>query len=67
MERIALRGCSLEVDVRPAEGTTMTLRLAAAIEERKDRPEPAKAATSSPSTGSNAPQPLAGLGAARLR
>jgi hypothetical protein len=66
MERIALRGCSLEVDVRPAEGTTMTLRLAAATEEWQDRPEPAKVVASSfPSTGSNAAQPLAGLGAVR--
>ena len=30
MERVASRGGTLEVDVRPAEGTTMTLRLAAA-------------------------------------
>jgi hypothetical protein len=67
MERIALRGCSLEVDVRPAEGTTMTLRLAAATEERKDRalPEPTKAAPSSPSTEAPTPQPLTGLGAVR--
>jgi signal transduction histidine kinase len=28
MERVALRGGALDVDVRPAEGTTMTLRLA---------------------------------------
>jgi hypothetical protein len=33
MERVALRGGSLDVDVRPQEGTTMTLRLAAAREE----------------------------------
>ncbi|HEY0182320.1 MAG TPA: hypothetical protein VGC09_05875 [Rhodopila sp.] len=33
IERVALRGGSLEVDVRPAEGTTMTLRLAAATDE----------------------------------
>jgi hypothetical protein len=33
MERVALRGGSLDVDVRPKEGTTMTLRLAAAREE----------------------------------
>jgi hypothetical protein len=43
MERVALRGGSLEVDVRPAEGTTMTLRIAAA-EERRALPEPAKGA-----------------------
>lgn len=29
MERVALRGGAVDVDVRPAEGTTMTLRLAA--------------------------------------
>ena len=29
-ERVARRGATLEVDVRPAEGTTLTLRLAAA-------------------------------------
>jgi hypothetical protein len=46
MERVALLGGSLEVDVRPAEGTTMTLRLAMAVEDRKDRalPEPVKGA-----------------------
>jgi hypothetical protein len=51
MERVALRGGSLEIDVRPAEGTTMILRIAAAIESSQDRadkhanegpPEPAK-------------------------
>lgn len=31
MERLALRGGGLNVEVHPAEGTTMTLRLAAAI------------------------------------
>ena len=31
MERAALRGGALEVAVRPCEGTTMTLRLAAAL------------------------------------
>jgi hypothetical protein len=30
MERVALHGGALDVDVRPAEGTTMTLRLSAA-------------------------------------
>jgi hypothetical protein len=29
MERVAMRGGALDVDVRPAEGTTMTLRLPA--------------------------------------
>jgi hypothetical protein len=48
IERIALRGGALDVAVRPAEGTTMTLRLAAATtEEREDTmallaPEPAR-------------------------
>jgi hypothetical protein len=47
MERVAMRGGVLDVNVRPAEGTTMTLRLAAAAEERQDHadqlpPEPAR-------------------------
>jgi hypothetical protein len=33
MERVALRGGALDVNVRPTEGTTMTLRLTAATEE----------------------------------
>ena len=33
MERVALRGGSLDVDVRPADGTTMTLRFAAVATE----------------------------------
>jgi hypothetical protein len=37
MERVALRGGSLDIHVRPAEGTTMTLRFAAAIEALQDR------------------------------
>jgi hypothetical protein len=37
MERVALRGGSLTIDVRPAEGTTMTLRLAAANDAWQDR------------------------------
>jgi hypothetical protein len=47
MERVALRGASLDIDVRPADGTTMTLRFAAAIEASQDDrapPEPAKGA-----------------------
>jgi hypothetical protein len=49
MERVAMRGGSLDIDVRPAEGTTMTLRLAAVTEtwrESMDRapPEPTKGA-----------------------
>jgi hypothetical protein len=36
IERVALRGGALDIDVRPAEGTMMTLRLAAAIEDRPD-------------------------------
>jgi hypothetical protein len=40
IERIALRGGALDVNVRPAEGTTMTLRLAAATEERADKMDP---------------------------
>jgi hypothetical protein len=50
MERVAMRGGSLDIDVRPAEGTTMTLRLAAAAEARQEirdgaPPAPAKGAT----------------------
>ena len=46
MAHVALRGGSLDVDVRPAEGTTMTLRLASAARENQrirdwDPPEPA--------------------------
>jgi hypothetical protein len=49
MERVALRGGSLDIDVRPADGTTMTLRFAAATEAFQDRasegpPEPANGA-----------------------
>jgi hypothetical protein len=57
MERVAMRGGALDVDVRPAEGTTMTLRLATALAgEKKDKalPEPAQGASSPliPSMGS---------------
>jgi hypothetical protein len=34
MERVSIRGGSLHIDVRPSEGTTMTLRLAAGAERR---------------------------------
>jgi signal transduction histidine kinase len=37
IERVALRGAALDVHVRPTEGTTMTLRLTAAAENRQDR------------------------------
>jgi hypothetical protein len=46
MERVAMRGGALDVDVRSTEGTTMTLRLSRATEQRqKERtlPEPEKA------------------------
>lgn len=36
-ERVAMRGGALDLDVRPAEGTTMTLRLVAATVERPDQ------------------------------
>jgi hypothetical protein len=36
MERVALRGGALDVEVRPAEGTTMTLRLTAGDEDGSD-------------------------------
>jgi hypothetical protein len=54
MERVALRGGAMDINVRPAEGTTMTLRFAAATGVRQDRasaqpnqglPEPASGAT----------------------
>jgi hypothetical protein len=50
MERVALRGASLDIDVRPADGTTMTLRLASAPREAaeskdQDLPESAKGGT----------------------
>jgi hypothetical protein len=50
MERVAMRGGALDVDVRPAEGTTMTLRLAAAGEDQDQdqdqaSTEPAKGKT----------------------
>jgi len=43
MERVAMRGGSLDIDVRPNEGTTMTLRLATVADEKpewNDRPLP---------------------------
>ena len=41
MERVALRGGTLDVEVRPAEGTTITLRLAAADARKvRDRSGP---------------------------
>jgi hypothetical protein len=39
-ERVALRGGTLDIAVRPNEGTTMTLRLGAALDEPEDRPLP---------------------------
>jgi hypothetical protein len=41
-ERVALRGGALDIDVRPAEGTTMTLRLSAVTKKDHALPEPAK-------------------------
>jgi signal transduction histidine kinase len=40
MERAAMRGGALTVDVRPEEGTTMTLRLSAVAEDSETRPLP---------------------------
>jgi hypothetical protein len=40
-ERVALRGGDLDINVRPTEGTTMTLRLIAAAEQGWPPPEPA--------------------------
>jgi hypothetical protein len=37
IERVAMRGGTLDVNVRPAEGTTMTLHLAAATDEGHDK------------------------------
>lgn len=42
MERVALRGGSLDINVRPNEGTTMTLRLAAVPRERQARRDEAR-------------------------
>ena len=39
-ERIAMRGGALDINFRPTEGTTMTLRLAAAAEQGWSPPEP---------------------------
>ena len=39
IERVAMRGGALDVDVRPNEGTTTTLRFAAA-RDRRSRPRP---------------------------
>jgi hypothetical protein len=39
-ERVALRGGMLDIAVRPNEGTTMTLRLGAAVDEQENRPLP---------------------------
>ena len=60
MERVALRGGSLDIEVRLAEGTTMTLRFASATGAWQDRasehaskgpPEPASRATCMRTTG----------------
>jgi hypothetical protein len=53
IERIALRGGALDVNVRPAEGTTMTLRLAAAIEEEPDQMDPPSAEPTRELSGSS--------------
>jgi hypothetical protein len=51
-ERVALRGGALDVNVRPAEGTTMTLRLAAVTDDGMDRlppmPDPVRKVSSAP-------------------
>lgn len=59
-QRVAMRGGVLDVDVRPHEGATLTLRLPAVVEQGKKAralPEPAKgpAVPSIPSMG-HAPQ-----------
>lgn len=59
MERVALRGGSLDIDVRPTEGTTMTLRFAAAIEASQDRAS-AHASEGPPEPAKEAAPPLAG-------
>jgi hypothetical protein len=46
MERVAMRGGALDVTVQPSEGTTMTLRLAAALHgdrQEQTAPEPTQA------------------------
>jgi hypothetical protein len=60
MERVALRGGSLDIDVRPADGTTMTLRFAAANGVWQDRaseglPEPASCEAIMRTTGATPP------------
>jgi hypothetical protein len=49
MERVALRGGLLDVTARPDEGTTITLRLGAAVEDREGQ------ALSQPAKGLTAP------------
>ncbi|MEA2732457.1 MAG: hypothetical protein QOF70_6932 [Acetobacteraceae bacterium] len=41
MERVAMRGGALDINVRPAEGTTVTLRLAVAPADDRRSPESA--------------------------
>lgn len=57
MERVALRGGSLDINVRPTEGTTMTLRFAAAPGSWQDRtlPEPASREAGMRTTGAASP------------
>lgn len=45
IERVAMRGAALDIDVRQSEGTTMTLRVAAANKVRQDNKDRALAAS----------------------
>ncbi len=48
MERVAMRGGALDVDVRPMEGTSMTLRFAAVTDDRQDKKDHAPAKIGNP-------------------
>jgi signal transduction histidine kinase len=61
MERVALRGGALDVDVRPAEGTTMTLRLAAVPNEKRDRVRPGSGRHDLPAAAGSAPNLVPGI------
>jgi glucose-6-phosphate-specific signal transduction histidine kinase len=63
MERVALRGGALDVIVRPDEGTTMTLRLAAAAAE--DRPSSETGSASSTTSGGKPFVPAISFGMSR--
>ena len=55
MERVAMRGCALDVDVRPSEGTTMTLRVAAVIDDWPEQENRRERVLPTPAAGPSAP------------